>query len=71
MNRQPLVAPTETNLREVLARALFQDTYRLRRWESANVYLERTFYRRADEAIRRAGVENFKIVNAKKEKAHA
>ena len=70
MNRLPLVVPDKTELRDVLARALFQDTYRLRRWESANVYLERTFYRRADEAIRRAGVENFKIV-AKKEKAHA
>ena len=61
MNREPLVVPDELELRDVLARALFQDNYRLRRWEGRSTYLDRLFYKRADEAIRRSGLVNHKI----------
>lgn len=48
-------------LRELLARTLFNDDKRLRNWEYAKPWMRQTFLKRADEALRRAGVENVKV----------
>lgn len=48
-------------LRDLLARALFNDAFRLRNWESAKEWHKKVLYRRADEALRRAGVSNVKV----------
>ena len=49
----------EMDLRELVARALFQEKFRLRRWDGAaeRSWQKKHCYERADEAIRRAGVK--------------
>lgn len=50
-------------LREIIARILFQDRYRLRTWESMKDFspIKKQCYEKADEAIRRAGLKNMKL----------
>ena len=48
-------------LRDLIARTLFNETFRLRNWEQAKEWQKKVLYKRADEAMRRAGVENVKI----------
>lgn len=48
-------------LRDVVARCLFRDKYRLRDFDNAKSYLKKVCYMRADESIRRAGVKNMEI----------
>ena len=50
-----------TDLRELVARALFNDRFRLREWDHAKEWHKKVLYRRADEALRRAGLENVKV----------
>jgi len=48
-------------LRELVARSLFNDEKRLRMWDSAKLWMKQTYLKKADEALRRAGVENVKL----------
>lgn len=57
----PVVVSGEVELREIIGRALFRSAFRLRDWETAKPYLKKVMYARADEAIRRAGVENVSV----------
>ena len=51
----------KTDLREIVARALWRDRFRLREWDHAKAYLKATTYRKAEEAIKRAGVKNIEV----------
>lgn len=46
------------DLRELVARTLFNDQFRLRNWDQAKDWHKKVLYKRADEALRRSGVEN-------------
>lgn len=48
-------------LRELVARALFNHQLRLRDWDHSKPWLQKTFLSKADEALRRSGVENIKL----------
>ena len=61
MNRETVVVSGEVALRDIIARALFRDTFRLRDWDNTRGYQKQIMYKRADEAIRRAGVENVSV----------
>ena len=56
----PTVIPV-VELRDVVARALFQTQYRLRDFTGAKPYLKKVMYMRADDAIKRAGVKNIEV----------
>jgi len=56
------------DLKELLARSMFQDVMRLRNWESAKPWQRGTYLRKATEAMRRAGVENIEIKTVSKSK---
>ena len=67
MDRSTVVVGGDVELRDLIARALFRDSFRMRSWDSAKGYLQQTMYKRADEAIKRAGVENVTVpVNVSK-----
>ena len=51
----------EVDLRELLARTLFQHQHRLLRWETGKPLAHKKYLRDADIALARAGVENVKI----------
>ena len=57
---EPLVSLV-VELRDVVARAMFNSQYRLRDFDNAKPYLKKVSYLKADEAIRRAGVDNIEI----------
>ena len=57
---EPMVV-AETSLREIVARALWRAQFRLREWDHAKPYLKKVVYARADDAIKRAGVENIDV----------
>lgn len=44
-----------------MARVIWEHTFRLRRWESAKEWQKRNSYRKADDAMKRAGIENAEI----------
>lgn len=48
-------------LRELVARTLFNDAFRLRNWEVAKEWHKKVLLKRADEALRRAGLENVSV----------
>ncbi len=48
-------------LKELVARALFNDKFRLRNWEHSKPYLQQALLKRAEEALRRSGVENVQV----------
>lgn len=48
-------------LRELIARTLFNAQFRLRDWDHAKDWHRKALYLRADEAMRRAGVENVEV----------
>lgn len=45
------------DVRELLARSLFSDRFRLRLWDTAKLWQKQTSYQKADEALRRAGID--------------
>lgn len=55
------VTAAKIELRELLARTLFSEAMRLRSWDGAKDWQKNISYKRADEALRRAGVENVTI----------
>ena len=61
MIRETVVVGGEVALRDLVARALFRDTFRFRDWESAKPYMKHVSLKRADEAMKRAGVENVSV----------
>lgn len=61
MIRDTVVVSGEVALRDIIARSLFRDSFRMRDWESAKPYMKQVMWKRADEAIRRAGVENISV----------
>ena len=67
MDRSTVVVGGDVELRDLIARTLFRDSFRMRNWDSAKGYLQLSMYKRADEAIKRAGVENVTVpVNVSK-----
>lgn len=49
------------DLAELVARALFQDTHRLRSWNHSKEYLKANAKARAAQAMKRAGIKNVVI----------
>ena len=58
---ETVVVSGEVELREIVGRALFRSAFRRRDWDTAKPYMKKVMYARADEAIRRAGVENVSV----------
>lgn len=45
-------------LKELLAKTLFQDKFRLRKWESSKPWAKAICVQRAEEALKRSGVKD-------------
>lgn len=58
MNRIAAPAAGKIELRELVARAFYSDQFRLRSFDTAKPWQKQMSYKRADEALRRAGVDN-------------
>ncbi len=54
--------------REVVAQALFEAQWRVRRWGSATEYTKNIFRKRADEALKRAEQSEIRVQSLKGEK---
>ena len=61
MQRETVVVGGEVALREIVARALFRDAFRFQNWDHTKGYTQKVMLKRADEALRRAGVENVNV----------
>lgn len=53
-----------TQLRDVVARALFGHFYRKREWSSAKAWLKNTLYQKADTALVREGIDGTTEIRA-------
>ncbi len=60
MNRSK--GETPHDLQELVARVLFQDQHRFRSWDRSKGFLQANAKKRAQEAMRRAGIKNMEIV---------
>ena len=52
----------KVDVRDIVARTLFSAQYRLRSFDRSRPFLRQLFYKKAEEAIRRAQVENVVVV---------
>lgn len=60
MNRS--LGETPVDLQELVARALFQDQHRFRSWDRSKGFLQANAKKRAQDALKRAGIKNVSIV---------
>lgn len=56
-----VVEDKDVEIRDIVARALFNARWKLRKWDGANPYQKKLFVRLADDALRRAGVKNMTV----------
>lgn len=49
------------DLKELLARCIFQDERRLLKWDNQKPYTKLIFMQRAERAMKKASVENVKV----------